>query len=64
MAVVINTNECTSCGDCEPVCPTTSISTKKGMYVVNQATCTECDGEADSPKCITACPVDGCISYA
>ncbi len=64
MAVVINVDECTSCDDCVPVCPTVSISVKKGMYVVNQDTCTECEGDADSPLCISACPIDDCITFA
>lgn len=55
------TDMCTSCGDCEPVCPTTSISVKKGLFVIDKNTCTECEGDFDSPKCVEVCPIDGCI---
>ena len=42
MALKIDPNLCTSCGDCEPDCPTESIKPKKGVYVINADTCTEC----------------------
>jgi ferredoxin len=31
--------------------------------VIDQATCVECQGHHDSPKCVTVCPVD-CIVKA
>jgi ferredoxin len=62
MAVAIDKSLCTACGDCEPVCPTSSISPKKGVFAVNPDTCTECDGEAEFPKCMEVC-MDDCISY-
>jgi len=47
-----------------PVCPTNSITEKGGIYKVNKDTCTECEGEADSPKCMDTCSAgDGCIVY-
>jgi ferredoxin len=61
MAMKIDPNLCTSCGDCEPDCPTTSIKPKKGVYVINAETCTNCEGEYDSPKCVELCPIDDCI---
>jgi ferredoxin len=33
------------------------------LYVIDQATCVECQGHADSPKCVGVCPVD-CIVKA
>ena len=64
MAMKIIQAECTSCGDCMPVCPTKSITDKGGMYKINKETCTECEGESDSPKCVDACPAgDACIVY-
>jgi len=58
----IDQSECTSCGVCEPECPTESIIEKKGMYKVNAETCTECKDEPSGPKCVAACPSgDTCI---
>lgn len=61
MALYIVKEECTSCGDCEPVCPTQSIVKKKGLYAINADTCTECDGDFDDPQCVDVCPIDNCI---
>jgi ferredoxin len=63
MAMKILPDECTACGDCKPVCPTTSIFVKGGSYRINPDTCTECEGE-DSPKCVSVCPGgEGTIVY-
>lgn len=59
MAMTI-TDECISCGACEPECPTESISLGDAIYVVNPDTCVECSGHYDAPQCVGACPVD-CI---
>ncbi|GAB6043988.1 4Fe-4S binding protein [Endothiovibrio diazotrophicus] len=64
MAVKIVEDLCTSCGDCEPECPTASISPKRGVFVVKESTCTECEPDYDSPKCMDVCDVDDCIVYA
>ena len=56
MAMKIVQMECASCGDCVPVCPTQAITEKGGMFKIHKDTCTECEGEADSPKCVSACP--------
>lgn len=61
MAMKIVDELCTSCGDCEPECPTESIKPKRGVYVVNVASCTECEGDYDSPKCLEVYPIDHCI---
>jgi ferredoxin len=64
MAMKIKIDECTSCGDCKPVCPTTSITDKGGIYKINADTCTECDGDSDSPQCLEVCPGgENCIVY-
>lgn len=56
--------DCIACGACVPECPTESISEGDGiLYVIDQATCVECQGHHDSPKCVTVCPVD-CIVKA
>jgi len=62
MAMKINTDLCTSCGDCEPECPTASISVKKGLYFINANECTECEGDFDKPQCVKLCPIKGCIT--
>jgi ferredoxin len=63
MALKINPDECTMCGDCEPVCPTKSISEGKMTFKIDAASCTECEGTSDSPKCMDTCPA-GAIVYA
>jgi ferredoxin len=64
MAMKIIVEECTSCGDCKPVCPTDSITDKGGVFKINAETCTECEGESDLPQCLAACPAgDACIVY-
>lgn len=44
--------DCISCGACEPECPVNAISEGDGKYVIDAATCTECGACAD------VCPVD------
>lgn len=61
MAMMIVADLCTACGDCEPECPTNAIGPKKGVYAINPDTCTECEGEYDTPKCLEVCMEDGCI---
>lgn len=61
MAFYINAEECTACGDCEPVCPTSSIYSEKGTFKITKNTCTECEGDFDVPQCIDVCTVDNCI---
>lgn len=56
MAMKIDPDTCTACGDCKPVCPTKSITAGKIYFKIDAATCTECDGEADEPACAKVCP--------
>jgi ferredoxin len=60
MALMI-TDECISCGACEPECPNQAISQGDSHYVIDPARCTECVGAGDEPKCMGACPTDGSI---
>lgn len=61
MALTIKRDLCTACGDCEPLCPSKSIKPFKGVYKIETETCTECEGESDTPQCLSACMEDGCI---
>ncbi|MBB1486476.1 4Fe-4S binding protein [Oceanospirillum sediminis] len=62
MAMKIDPDMCTACADCEPECPTVSITEKSGVVTINAATCDECVDEGE-PRCVSVCPVD-CISPA
>lgn len=64
MAFKIVRDLCTACGDCEPVCPTQSITAWKGVYKIDASTCTECEGDHDIPQCVSVCMEDGCIVSA
>ncbi len=46
------TEECISCGACEPTCPVDAISEGADNYVIDAATCTDCGA------CVDSCPVD------
>lgn len=60
MAYII-TEECISCGACEPECPNTAISEGATIFVIDPAKCTECVGSFKSSQCAEVCPVDACI---
>jgi ferredoxin len=55
------TDECISCGACEPECPNQAISEGEKVYVIDPKRCTECVGAHESSKCKETCPVDACI---
>lgn len=61
MAMQIVADICTSCGDCESVCPTSAIVPKKGVYFIKADVCTECEPDHDTPQCVNACMEEGCI---
>ena len=61
MAMTI-TDECIACGACLTECPTNSIS-EGDVYVIDQATCVECEGHYDLPQCAAVCPVE-CVVKA
>jgi ferredoxin len=60
MALII-TDECISCGACEPECPNEAISEGDSIYVIDFDKCTECVGYHDEPQCASVCPVDSCV---
>jgi ferredoxin len=62
MAMTI-TDECISCGACEPECPVEAISEGDVIYVIDADVCVECEGYFDSNQCLEVCPVE-CIVQA
>ena len=54
------TDDCISCGACEPECLNNAISEGETIYVIDPNKCTECVGSFDSSKCAEICPVDSC----
>lgn len=55
------TEECISCGACEPECPNEAISEAEDIYIIDPEKCTECVGYFDESQCAAVCPVDCCI---
>ncbi len=51
MAYVI-TEECISCGTCEPECPVEAISEGDTQYEIDPDTCIDCG------SCVDVCPVE------
>lgn len=54
------TDECISCGACEPECPNEAITESDDIFVIDKDKCTECEGHHDEPACLEVCPVE-CI---
>ena len=55
------TEECISCGACEPECPNQAIAEGETIYKIDSNKCTECVGAHESSKCAEVCPVESCI---
>jgi len=55
------TEECISCGACEPECPVSAISEGDEIYVIDPNVCVECEGYFDESQCAAVCPVDACV---
>ncbi len=51
-------DECISCGACEPECPNQAISEGDTIYIIVPEKCTECVGSFASSRCSEICPVD------
>lgn len=49
------TDECVSCGSCEPECPVQAISEGEGKYVIDPEKCTDCG------TCAEVCPTDAIV---
>ena len=56
------TDECISCGACEPECPNLAITEGETIYVIDPDKCTECIGSHESSQCAEICPVDSCVA--
>ena len=54
MAYVIS-DECLSCGACEPECPVNAISEGDAKYVIDADTCVECG------TCAGVCPTEAIV---
>ena len=54
-------DDCNSCGACEPECPNEAISEGDSQYMINASKCTECVGFFETPQCASVCPVDSCM---
>jgi len=52
------TDECISCGACEPVCPVEAVFEGEVLYEIGPDLCVECDGHYDTNQCVEVCPVD------
>ena len=60
MAYMI-TEDCISCGACEPECPVGAIAEGDERFVISPNICVECVGYYDKSRCTEVCPVDACI---
>jgi ferredoxin len=56
------TDECMSCGACEPECPSGAITAGDPKYLIDAAKCDECKAKG-APSCVAVCPSD-CIVKA
>lgn len=54
------TEECISCGACEPECPNEAITEGDILFIIDPDRCTECVGSFESSRCAEVCPVDAC----
>lgn len=54
------TEDCISCGVCEPECPNQAIGQGEDVFTIDAARCTECEGFNPVPQCVDVCPVE-CI---
>ncbi len=52
------TDDCISCGACEPECPHQAISEGDTKFEINPDRCTECVGSYTASQCASVCPVD------
>ena len=56
--------DCINCDACRAECPTESVSAGEDIYQIDPATCVECVGHFDEPKCVEMCPIDCIVPIA
>lgn len=52
--------ECINCTACRYECPVRAIAPGPSQFVIDAATCVECDGYFAVPRCQSVCPVGAC----
>ena len=55
------TDDCISCGACEPECPNAAIKEGGTIYEIDPERCTECVGAFDKQQCAEVCPVGAAV---
>ena len=55
------TEDCSSCGACEPECPQQAISQGDDTYVIDAAKCDECASSGGEAACKAVCPTESII---
>ncbi len=55
------TEDCISCGACEPECKNAAISEGDATYVIDPDKCTECVGWFEAARCEEVCPVGAAV---
>lgn len=55
------TDQCISCGACEPECPNQAISQGPEHYVIDATKCDECAGKPGGPACMAVCPTEAIV---
>jgi len=70
------TEECISCGACQPECPNEAIfaggeeyqfngktmpALSQDTYYIAPEKCSECVGFHEEPTCTSVCPTDSCV---
>lgn len=55
------TEDCISCGACEPECPNGAISAGDDIYVIDPGKCDECAATGGNSACVSACPTEAVV---
>ena len=56
------TDDCISCGACEPECPNKAIKEGSTIYEIDPERCSECVGAHAKQQCAEVCPVGAAVS--
>jgi ferredoxin len=52
---------CVNCWACEPLCPSSAIFEARPHFTIDEAKCTECEGDYPDVQCASICPIEGAI---